>query len=150
MLRPNLDSYWLSMLPLVAARATCPRRAVGAILTDKDGCLVSTGYNGNSPGAPHCLDIPCSGSPVLSGFRDDCEALHAESNVIAQALGSRRAPYTLYCSVTPCFPCAKLLLACGVRRVVALEYYMHDDRGPVLLKQNGVEVIVLSKGEDLN
>ena len=150
MTRPSLDSYWLSMLPLVAARATCPRRAVGAILTDVNGRMVSTGYNGTAASASHCLDTPCQGAPILNGKRENCIALHAEANVVAQALGSRREPYTLYCSVTPCFNCAKLLLAVGVKRVVALERYAHDDAGPVLLEQNNVTVIVLSEREDLS
>jgi len=143
--RPDIDAYWSAMVPLVAARATCPRRSVGAILTDAEGRLVSTGYNGNAPGAVHCIDEPCPGSPALGGERQNCEALHAEANSVAQVLGSRRAPHTLYCSLTPCFPCAMLLLAVGVRRVVALERYRHDDRGPAFLVRNGVEVIVLSE-----
>jgi deoxycytidylate deaminase len=38
-----------------------------------------------------------------------------------------------------------LLLAIGVRRVVALEHYKHDDRGSAFLARNGVEVVVLSE-----
>ena len=143
--RPDIDAYWSAMLPLVATRATCPRRAVGAILTDAKGQLVSSGYNGNAPSAPHCIDEPCVGSPLLEGRREDCEALHAEVNVVAQAFGSNRAPHTLYCSVTPCFACAKLLLAIGVQRVVALERYKHDNRGLELLARRGVEVVVFSE-----
>ena len=145
MLRPDIDTYWSAMVPLVAARATCPRRAVGAILTDIDGRLVSTGYNGNAPGAAHCIDEPCPGSPVLGGERSACEAVHAEMNALLQATGSLRRGHTLYCSLTPCFPCAKAMLTAGVKRVVALERYTHDDSGPEYLRRQGVEVVVLSE-----
>ena len=142
MSRPSLDSYWLSMLPLVAARATCPRRSVGAILTDKDGRLVASAYNGVASGLPHCTDEPCLGSPALGGKRQDCEAVHAEASVLMQAYGSRRTPWTLYCSLTPCFACAKLLLAAGVHEVVAAEVYKYEDTGPHLLNKAGVFVWV--------
>jgi dCMP deaminase len=147
--RPSLDEYWLSMLPLVASRGTCPRRQVGAVLTDIDGRLVSTGYNGNAPGAPHCIDTPCPGSPLSCppGLRDACEALHAEANALVQSRGSRRLPHTLYCGLTPCFPCAKLLLAEGVREVVAGALYAHDHSGPRLLNKHGVMVWVWRNGE---
>lgn len=143
MTRPSLDEYWLAMVPLVAARGTCPRRQVGAILTDADGKLVATGYNGNPPGASHCIDSPCPGSPALNGKREDCEVLHAELNALLQAVDSRRKPVTLYCGLTPCFPCAKALLTAGIRRVIALEHYKYDDAGVSLLRKHGVEVYVV-------
>ena len=143
--RPSIDEYWTAIVPLIASRGTCPRRRVGAILTDEAGKLVSTGYNGSAPGAPHCDVFPCPGSPVRNGERADCESLHAELNALLQASYSRRKPHTLYCSLTPCFPCAKALLTAGVRRVVALERYAHDDSGPRFLERNNVQVGVLSE-----
>lgn len=138
--RPGLDEYWLAMIPLIATRATCPRRAVGAVLVDEYGKLVSTGYNGTAHNLPHCFDQHCPGHPDDNGRRDKCEALHAEANAVAQAFGSNRKPQTLYCSLTPCFSCAKLLLTCGVCRVVALQVYAHDDAGPILMRKAGVKI----------
>ena len=145
--RPNLDQYWLSMLPLIASRATCPRRAVGAVLTDKDGRLVASAYNGVASGLQHCTDIPCAGAPALGGERSKCEAIHAEASVLMQAYGSRRLPHTLYCSLTPCFSCSKLLLAAGVQEVVAAELYKHEDTGPKLLNKAGILVWVWRNNE---
>lgn len=144
--RPSLDKYWLSMLPLISSRGTCPRRQVAAILVDKDGRLVSTGYNGSAPGAPHCFTTPCAGSPLLNGLRDDCEALHAEANAVMQATSSRRVPWTLYCDLSPCFSCAKLMLAADIQDVVACITYAHDRRGPDLLVRNGVGMYLWNKG----
>ena len=143
MSRPSIDAYYLAMVPLIASRATCPRRSVGAILTDIDGRLIATGYNGSAPGAVHCMDQPCPGSPLLGGNRESCKSLHAELNALLQAADSRRRPHTLYCTLTPCFPCAKALLCAGVQRVVAMLQYAHDDAGPKFLVRNGVEVVIL-------
>lgn len=148
MSRPNIDEYFLAMLPLVASRGTCPRRQVACILVDDKGRLVATGYNGNPPGAFHCDVTPCPGSPVVGGERSACEAIHAELNAVVQAGSSRREPCTAYCSLTPCRPCAAALLSVGVKRVVALDRYKYDDAGPTLLARAGVELEVKRRPED--
>ena len=133
--RPPIDDYYLAMLPLVASRGTCPRRQVACVLTDDKGRLVATGYNGTAPNTPHCIDAPCPGA---AGAREACEAIHAECSALLQARASRREPHTAYCSLTPCFYCAKMLVSAGVRRVVAAEWYKYDDAGPAYLIKNGV------------
>jgi dCMP deaminase len=142
-MRPTIDEYYLAMLPLVASRGTCPRRQVACILTDDHGRLCATGYNGNAPGLPHCVDVPCPGAEVIGGAREDCEAVHAEESALLQARSSRREPRTAYCSLTPCFGCANLLLSAGITRVVAVRMYRHDDRGVRLLLKAGVELEVV-------
>ena len=139
-MRPNLDEYFLAMLPLVASRGTCPRRQVACILVDDKGRLAAMAYNGNAAGLPHCDAFPCMGAPCRGGKREDCEAVHAEQNAILQAAASRRETKTAYCSLAPCKTCALALISIGVKRVVALERYKHDnDAGPILLAQAGVK-----------
>jgi len=140
--RPSIDSYYLAMLPLVASRATCPRRQVAAILVDQDGKLVSIGYNGVPSGLPHCIDEPCPGASDKPGDTSRCISIHAEMNALSQARASRRSPHTLYCSTTPCFNCAKMLVTEGVKRVVAASSYA-DTRGIELLSQAGVMVEII-------
>lgn len=140
--RPSIDSYYLAMLPLIASRATCPRRQVAAILVDSTGRLVSIGYNGVPAGMPHCIDHPCSGATDKSGDTTRCIAIHAEVNALSQARASRRLPHTLYCSTTPCFECAKMLITEGVQRVVATSTYTNTD-GVDLLHQAGVIIDIV-------
>jgi deoxycytidylate deaminase len=134
--------YYLSMLPIIASRATCPRRRVAAILVDEGGKLVAIGYNGPPAGMKHCIDVPCPGATDPGGDTSRCRAIHAEMNALSQARASRRLPHTLYCSTTPCFTCAKLLITEGVRRVVAASDYQ-DRTGVELLGEAGVAVEVL-------
>ncbi len=141
-MRPSIDEYYLSLLPLVASRATCPRRKVAAILVDAGGKLVSIGYNGVPSGMPHCVDAPCIGTLDRSGDTSRCIAIHAEVNALSQARASRRSPHTLYCSTTPCFECAKLLITEGIKCVVAASRYINE-AGIELLGQAGVEVVVV-------
>lgn len=140
-MRPSIDDYYLAMLPLIASRATCPRRQVAAILIDNAGKLVSIGYNGPPSGMAHCIDTPCAGAEDKSGDTSRCIAIHAEMNALSQARASRRLPHTLYCSTTPCFSCSKILITEGVKRVVTASEYV-DQSGADLLRQAGVVIEV--------
>lgn len=142
MTRPTIHEYYTAMLPLVASRGTCPRRKVGAILTDDRGRLVSAGYNGPPAGMAHCTLVPCPGAQGQSGDNTRCEAIHAEANAILFASYSRIAPTTLYCSCTPCFNCAKLIATSGIRVVIALEPYLGDMSGCAFLEKANVMVYV--------
>ncbi len=145
-MRPTLDEYYTAMLPLVASSSTCPRRQVACIITDTKGRMVAMGYPGQIAGMAHCVDSPCSGAPAVDGERTACEATHAELNAVLQAEASKRTPYTAYCSLTPCKPCAQALAGLGVREVIALEAYKYDDSGPRLLNKAGVPVWLYNGG----
>jgi len=85
--RPAWDDYFLDIVGLVAKRATCLRRRVGAALV-RDRRILSTGYNGAPTGLRHCLEIGClrERMNIPSGERHElCRGLHAEQNAIIQA-----------------------------------------------------------------
>jgi dCMP deaminase len=125
--RPTRDDYFLQMLDLTAARSTCARRAVAAIVVDEYHHVLSTGYNGVPSGLPHCSDdVACPGAKDRPGQTDNCWAVHAEVNALLQADVERAR--TLYVSCTPCFVCAKAIANTPIRRVVVREAYA-DDRG---------------------
>lgn len=100
---------------VIAARATCSRLAVGAVLT-VDGRSVSSGWNGAPAGMAHCVHNdhhPCTRS------------IHAERNVIGYAArkGFATDGATLYATHAPCRDCATVIIAAGVARVVYGETY---------------------------
>jgi dCMP deaminase len=107
---------------LVASRATCLRRQIGAVLV-KDKHILTTGYNGAPKSVPHCLVTGCLRQQlqIPSGERHEiCRAVHAEQNAIIQAAlhGISTDGSTLYCTASPCSQCAKMLLNAGIRRIV--------------------------------
>lgn len=140
--RPTWDEYFLKMAYVVATRATCDRKHVGAILVDVDHRIVSTGYNGSPAGVEHCDDV--GHLLVNMGGRESCiRTLHAESNALDYA-GFQARECTLYTTVTPCFDCAKRIVNAGISRVVWHEHYesRYDQSSTVIefLRQHGVEV----------
>ena len=125
--RPSWDEYFLEVARLVAKRATCLRRRVGAVLV-KDKKIVATGYNGAPSGLKHCIDIGCIREKlkIPSGERHElCRGLHAEQNVILQAAlyGASTKGSTLYVTNQPCVICAKMLINAGIKEIVISDGY---------------------------
>jgi len=131
--RPTWDEYFLKLAMLASERATCPRMHCGCVLV-KDRYVLSTGYNGSLPGAPHCYSDGCI---VVQGH---CvRTNHAEINAICHAArhAVSLAGATAYVTNMPCTACAKALIAAGIVRVVVFSEY-HDKLGERFLEEAGV------------
>lgn len=139
-LRKTRATYYLQMLQDVAARSTCGRRAVGAILTTVDGKILSTGYNGPPQHRRHCTEVPCAGRLDKKGDTSRCEAVHAEINALLQCWRLDLA-HTLYVSCTPCFTCAKAICNTQIKQIITIEEYA-DQTGLEMLTEAGIEVQV--------
>lgn len=135
-MRPNLDTYFMSMAVLVSSRATCPRRKVGAVLINNRGHVLATGYNGVASGLVHCIDVPCPGANSKSGEGlSKCQALHAEQNALLQCRDVYQID-TLYVTTSPCITCTKLLLNTSCKRIVFLSEYSHNDASELWTSTN--------------
>lgn len=134
--RITRDEMLAEILATVAKRSTCNRRHVGAILT-LEGRILSMGYAGSPAGTPHCTDVGCLIDPKGGGC---IRTQHAEANAIAWAArkGISTENSILWCSLSPCLSCAKLIINSGVREVVFIETY-RDSSGLDLLSTGGVK-----------
>jgi dCMP deaminase len=141
-MRADWDSYFMQIASVVASRATCDRKHVGALLV-RDRMILSTGYNGSIRGMPHCDD---AGHMLENGH---CVAtIHAEANAILQAAknGVSIDGADIYTTASPCWPCFKLIANCGMKRIVYGEFY-RDDRIFKIAGQIGIELVDLSSGK---
>ena len=146
--RPSWDEYFMTITREVAKRSTCLRRKVGAILVC-DKRILATGYNGAPRGIEHCATRGClrEANNVPSGERHElCRGLHAEMNALLQAAqyGIKAQGATLYSTTYPCSLCAKMLINCGVVRVVAGSDYP-DALAKEMLQEAGVPVDIWGK-----
>jgi len=145
MTRPSWDEYFMSIARVVATRAPCVRRQVGAVLVSEDKAILATGYNGPPRGAPHRDESTCVRVGLKSGERADvvCCA-HAESNAIAQAArhGVPVKGATLYVTTSPCAWCARSIINAGIVRVVAAEPYA-DEHAVRVFAESAVDVETL-------
>lgn len=128
--RPSFDEVFYTTAKLWALRSTCLRTKVGAVLV-KDNRTISTGYNGNPTGFPHCTTDPSDEfvcrkivESIPHGQGDEyCTAIHAEVNCIMQADPKDRVGASLYCTHSPCSSCAKLIVQGGIKEVYYIEGY---------------------------
>ncbi|WP_031514191.1 deoxycytidylate deaminase [Desulfofalx alkaliphila] len=143
-MRPGWDQYFMDITKVVASRATCLRRKVGALLV-KDNHILASGYNGAPAGLKHCLEIGCLRQEhnIPSGERHElCRGLHAEQNAIIQAAVHAVAikGATLYVTHQPCVLCAKMIINAGIVKVVFAGSYP-DERSLDMFKEAGVKLI---------
>lgn len=139
--RPDKTDYLMQLAQLVATRSTCDRKRVGAVLATQEGHVLSTGYNGSVPGAPHCDDVGHLLERVGSAW--SCiRTTHAEINAVAFAArrGAALEGSCLYVTHKPCHTCVRAILAAGVRRVV-FQHEGSDTLGRELLENAHVPVV---------
>ncbi len=102
---------------------TCDRAAVGAVIV-REKRVIASGYGGAPSGSKTCEEV---GHAM---FQNHCvRTVHAEMNAIAQA--ARYGPSVdecdMYCTVMPCWNCAKMIAACGIARVYFVEDYHPEE-----------------------
>ena len=139
--RISRQEMFKEMLQAVEKRSTCLRSKVAAII-EKDGRVISIGYNGPASGFPECLP-PTENHLSCECMGPSCtRSIHAETNAVAFAAkaGISIEGATLYCSMSPCINCAKLIINSGIKKVVYLEKY-RDLEGVRLLKRAKIEVV---------
>ena len=125
--RPSWDEYFMGITDLVASRATCTRRKVGAVLV-KEKRILCSGYNGAPAKVPHCRETGCLREQlnVPSGEKHElCRGVHAEQNAIIQAAfhGISVNNSVLYCTNQPCSICAKMIINAGIKTVYFKDGY---------------------------
>lgn len=112
------SEYFSELARLVSKRSPCHRLHVGCVFV-KDNHIISTGYNGFLPGAPHT-------SIVMDGHEQ--ATVHAEQNCIADCArrGVSVEGAIAYVTHYPCLGCFKSLVASGIREINYLDDYRNN------------------------
>ena len=151
--RPSWDDYFLSIMEKVGSRSTCDRarKYGGGCIVTKDKQILVTGYVGSPPKIDHCDDIGHEFKKVThenGSMSEHCvRTTHAEQNAICQAArkGAALEGSTLYCFMTPCYTCAKLIITAGIKRVVAVQDYHAAEDSKRIFAGAGVELDINNK-----
>ena len=149
MKRPSWDEYFLDIANTVAKRATCDRGRSGCVIAKNKQILVS-GYVGSPKGLPHCDDVGHQMKTIKhedgSESQHCVRTTHAEQNAICQAakLGVSIEGATLYCKMTPCTVCAKMIINAGIKRVVCENKYHKGEESEKMFLSAGVELKIIN------
>lgn len=147
MVKPGFDEIFMNLARDLAQRSHCVKAQVGAVLT-KDTRIISIGYNGPPAGTHNC-DIEWPETGCARDARGSCSlALHAEENAILYAVknGATLDGATLYLTLSPCLPCARLIFSSGIKKVIFLNSYaefkrLTSDEGVDFLNRFGVPAL---------
>lgn len=136
------DEMFMEMANVVSKQSHDSDHKVGAIIV-KDDRVISMGWNGMPPG----MDNNCKHATGATRK----EVIHAEANAIAYLARSTASSEgaTIYCTLSPCIDCAKLIVQAGITRVVFGESYKDESGKLFLMERLGIDNISrLSCGED--
>src|ERR1700739_4080935 len=150
MTKLSFDTIFMNLATDLAKRSHCVKAQVGAVLA-KDTRIISIGYNGPPAGTHNCdEEWPDTGCP--RDARGSCSlSLHPEENAILYAVknGANLEGATLYTTLSPCLPCARLIYSAGVKKVLYDRSYaaykgLISDEGVDFLNRFGVETVRFS------
>lgn len=146
--RPSWDEYFLKVSRVVGERATCDRGKSGCVIA-KNKHILTTGYVGAPSGMPHCDDVGHKMKEVKhedgSNSQHCVRTSHAEENAIVQAakLGISINGATIYCKMTPCYHCAKMIINAGIERVVCDKDYHASKDTKEIFQKAGVALEIM-------
>ena len=131
----------------LSKRSHCVKAHVGAVLA-KDTRIISIGYNGPPAGTHNC-DEEWPDKGCSRDSKGSCSlALHAEENAILYAVknGANLEGATLYTTLSPCLPCARLIFSAGIKQVYFDKSYAEykgipSDEGVDFLNRFGVSAV---------
>ena len=130
--RLDWDEYFMSIALLASQRSPCQRLHVGSVVVT-DNRIISMGYNGFIPGAPH-----------ISRLKDNHEQsiIHSEVNAIADCAkrGTSLADAKIYVTHYPCINCFRTIAACGIKEIIYLHDYNNDEIVRQLADDSGIAV----------
>ncbi|WPV00327.1 dCMP deaminase family protein [Mucilaginibacter sp. cycad4] len=154
MAKPSFDHIFMNLATDLSQRSHCVKAHVGAVLT-RDTRIISIGYNGPPAGTHNC-DEEWPGTGCARDSKGSCSlALHAEENAILYAVknGARLEGATLYTTLSPCLPCARLIYSAGITQVYYDKSYaeykgLASDEGVDFLNRFGVKAEKFKKNLD--
>ena len=146
-MKPSFENIFMNLATDLAKRSHCVKAQVGAVLA-KDTRIISIGYNGPPAGTHNC-DEEWPEKGCARDSKGSCSlALHAEENAILYAVknGANLEGATLYTTLSPCLPCARLIFSAGIKHVYFDKSYaqykgLASDEGVDFLNRFGVHTV---------
>ena len=136
----QLDETYMGTAMLHARLSKAIRAQVGAVLVTSQGVTL-TGYNGTPTGLSNLCEDTHWDANHGDYLVTKPEVIHAELNCILKAAreGVSCIGATMYVTLSPCVPCAAMMIQAGVKRLVYKELY-RDESGVNLLQRADVMV----------
>lgn len=135
-------------------RSGCKKVAVGSLMTNKRGAIISMGANRTIPDlckCRGCLRVEKYGNDSKSHRNpEDCRAIHSEIDAITVAarVGVSTDDASIYVTRYPCEACARAIISAGIRHVVYGGTTKISDETRRMFDSNGVVCTYVDWKED--
>ena len=133
--RVEWDEYFMSIALLASCRSPCERLHVGSVIV-KNNRIISMGYNGFIPGAPH-----------ISRVQDNHEQsiIHSEINAITDCAkrGTSLDSSKIYITHYPCPNCFRSIAASNIKEIIYLNDYNNSPIVEELARDSGIKITKL-------
>ena len=130
--RLEWDEYFMSIALLASCRSPCKRLHVGSVIV-KNNRIISMGYNGFIPGAPH-----------ISRVQDNHEQsiIHSEINAITDCAkrGTSLDGAKIYVTHYPCPHCFRSIAASNIKEIIYLNDYNNNPIVEELASDSGIKI----------
>lgn len=147
MQRLPFNEIYMTLAMSLAGRSHCIKKQVGCVIT-KNTRIIAASYNGPPKGTYNC-DEKWTQEGCPRSLRGGCSlSLHAEQNAILYALKNKvdLTGATLYITLSPCLPCARIIFSVGITTVFYKDLYaafkgVSMEEGLVFLKTFGIKTM---------
>lgn len=132
--RISFEDMAMNLAVVVSRRSEDPHQKVGVCILDKNGRVLSLGYNGIRPKDER-----------NDGFWNDREnrrkyIIHAETNALS-CITRYDNPYILASTLLPCSCCAINIASYGIEKVFYIEEYDKDTQSKEIFKFHKIQLI---------
>ena len=118
--RISFDNYFMNIAIEIAKRSSDPKTKVGCVIVNESNRIISTGYNGTPSGFNDKI-IDWTDRETVRNY-----IIHAECNAILHIDGhghDQKKNLKLYCTLSPCKECIKLIKTAGINTIYFKDKY---------------------------
>jgi dCMP deaminase len=135
----KLNYYHLRALATASASPDSSTKVGALLIHGESGAVIAEGYNGFIRGAPD--DKLPNTRPEKYDY-----IIHAETNLLCNAVrhGISTNNCVLYCTISPCIRCVRMLYQAGIKEVYVKGFYADFDASVAMLD---LDLSVTSLGE---
>jgi dCMP deaminase len=132
--RISFEDMAMSISNTVKERSEDPYKKVGVCILDRDGRVLSVGYNGLRSKHKEDKDF------WLDRDHRRNYIIHAEANALS-CISRHQNPYILASTLLPCSCCAMNIASYGIQKVIYSEDYLNDSLACKIFEFHNIELI---------
>lgn len=136
---------------ILSGLSKCLSRQVGCIITNEQGRIIGSGYNGPPSGYPHCEKCKRAKYTESSGeYLEICPAVHAEINAIISCGSNLDKARKMFVTDMPCHACFKTICNTPIKEIYFTNPYKTTREVMKILAHKGIFLCRIKPSSDFS